>query len=426
MARHRRPVNVRDDGLPAVLGPLVTVGGLDLAILLDVDSGMVLDAWARGDGAAQAQAIPDDAAWLGFAQAEDGYGRTDSCGAAGDDAGRLGGARATGGVGDGVAGAEPRAGRAVAFGGAGAVVAGAAVGVGINGNRSDGRGPARGDRPDAPVAAHQAVPRNRLSWAIAGRRGAAPGIDPETLGALHADVVRALLALAGSPPGELSLVVDGRHHLVRCVADPAGGRLALAVVVTGSQWVVRRVRRHLRQLPDAGLTTGPWILSWAVGPAPRPTPRVPPPMATGPGAARFAAVDDGGPPTSDGRPKAHAEGGLDPESGGGHPPATVREVRSGPGGSDAGIGAVRAAGSGSGSDDRCGAAITTAAAPGDPPDAESRSGPTSRFVPDGDGTRADARTDPMPSTGSAAVGPDLRRGPAPPSALPPARTGGGR
>ena len=57
MARHRRPVNVRDDGLPAVLGPLVTDGGVERAVLLDVDSGMVLDAWARGEGV-----TPDDPA----------------------------------------------------------------------------------------------------------------------------------------------------------------------------------------------------------------------------------------------------------------------------------------------------------------------------------------------------------------------------
>ena len=166
MARHRRPVNVRDDGLPAVLGPLITAGGIERAVLLEVDSGMVLDAWAKGGEA---------------------------------------------------------------------------------------------ETPDA-----------------------------EALGARHADVVRALLALPGSPPAELALTVDSRHHLVRCVADPAGGRLALAVVVNSTPWVVRRVRRHLRQLPDAGLTTGPWMLSWAIGPRPeaRPIAQRPPAAAPpGPSAA---------------------------------------------------------------------------------------------------------------------------------------------
>ncbi len=142
MARHRRPVSVRDDGLAAVIGPLVAFCGIDLAVLVEVDSGMVLDAWVRG-------------------------------------------------------------------------------------------GP-----------------------------GEVAGSDAEALGAGHADVVRALLAVAGSPAGELVLTENGhRHHLVRCVADPAGGRLALAVVVVGPSRVVRRTRRHLRQLPDASLTAGPWILS---------------------------------------------------------------------------------------------------------------------------------------------------------------------
>ena len=58
MARHRRPVNVRDDGLTAVLGPLVTVGGVERAVLLDVDSGMVLDAWARGEASSSDSAVP--------------------------------------------------------------------------------------------------------------------------------------------------------------------------------------------------------------------------------------------------------------------------------------------------------------------------------------------------------------------------------
>lgn len=139
--RHRRPVNIRDDGLPAVIGPLVTAGGVDMAVVLEVDSGMVLDAWARG-------------------------------------------------------------------------------GLG----------------------------------------------DAEALGAGHADVVRALLAVAGPPVRELVLSEDShRHHLLRCVTDPFGGRLALAVVVTGPSRIVRRTRRRLRELPDACLTTGPWIPSSGLG-----------------------------------------------------------------------------------------------------------------------------------------------------------------
>src|SRR5205085_1900859 len=58
VARHRRPVNVRDDGLTAVLGPLITVGAVERAVLLDVDSGMVLDAWARGEARSPDSAGP--------------------------------------------------------------------------------------------------------------------------------------------------------------------------------------------------------------------------------------------------------------------------------------------------------------------------------------------------------------------------------
>ena len=156
MARHRRPVSVRDDGLEAVIDPLVTACGIDMAVLVDVDSGMLLDAWMRG-------------------------------------------------------------------------------GLG----------------------------------------------DAEALGAGHADVVRALLTVAGSPAAELELSEDGyRHHLVRCVADPSGGRLALAVVVAGPPRVVRRTRRHLRELPDACLTAGPWM--FALDHEGVPAARVPPPQEAAP------------------------------------------------------------------------------------------------------------------------------------------------
>jgi len=205
VARHRRPVNVRDDGLTAVLGPLVTVGGVERAVLLDVDSGMVLDAWACGEApesSGSAETVPGGGAWPGIGSLWRSLGAVGRPYGAGGDAAEAG--------------------------------------------------------------------------------------DVEAFGARHADLVRALLALRGSPPAELSLVVDDRHHLLRCVADPAGGRLALAVVVVGSPWVVRRVRRHLRQLPDAGLTTGPWLLTWAVGPPPTPWPPaepgtdgLPPPPAPG-------------------------------------------------------------------------------------------------------------------------------------------------
>lgn len=52
MARHRHAVNVREDGLAAVLGPLLRDSRVVAAVLVDVDSGMVLDAWsAVRDGA---------------------------------------------------------------------------------------------------------------------------------------------------------------------------------------------------------------------------------------------------------------------------------------------------------------------------------------------------------------------------------------
>ena len=256
MARHRRPVNVRDDGLPAVLGPLITAGGIELAVLLEVDSGMVLDAWAQDGEAATS--------------------------------------------------------------------------------------------------------------------------DAEALGARHADVLRALLALPGAPPAELTLIVDGRHHLVRCVADPAGGRLALAVVVSSTPWVVRRVRRHLRQLPDAGLTTGPWILSWAIGPR----------STSGPIAER--------------PPGQIAGGALSPVPGGqqvdgpadGVPPAFVAVGDQ--------VIHLRAAGR---------SPVGGAAVPH--PSAEE-----SAVTSDGDHGSSTA------AAGSAAAVPDPRRGPAPPSALPPARSAG--
>ncbi|MFD1534648.1 hypothetical protein ACFSCY_35045, partial [Pseudonocardia aurantiaca] len=50
MGRHRHAVNVRADGLATVLGPLLRDPRVRAATLVDVDSGMVLDACA-GDGA---------------------------------------------------------------------------------------------------------------------------------------------------------------------------------------------------------------------------------------------------------------------------------------------------------------------------------------------------------------------------------------
>jgi len=139
--------------------------------------------------------------------------------------------------------------------------------------RREGRGRRGGARPRSAAGLRVVVarPARRRPAGRSGRRDG-PG-DVEAFGARHADLVRAQLALPGTPPAELTLVVDDRHHLLRCLADPAGGRLALAMVLAGSPWVVR-LRRHLRQLPDAGFTTGPNL-----SPGPSSRPRRGPPQA---------------------------------------------------------------------------------------------------------------------------------------------------
>ena len=44
IGRHRHAINVRTDGLASVLGPLLQDPAVQAALLVDVDSGMVLDA----------------------------------------------------------------------------------------------------------------------------------------------------------------------------------------------------------------------------------------------------------------------------------------------------------------------------------------------------------------------------------------------
>lgn len=374
MARHRRPVNVRDDGLLAVLGPLVTVGGVERAVLLDVDSGMVLDAWVCGE--APGGSAPADGAVSGsdggrVAEPEPGTVSSGSSAWHGDTTPGGGTRPGVGALWRSLLGAERAAGPRVAGGDRDAD--GGADRDGIDDSYLgpiggvDGLSSGVGDGRIGHTGGFGGVGHTGGFGGIGhtggldgvGRAGGgvaeeAVGADVEAFGARHADLVRALLALPGSPPRELTLVVDDRHHLVRCVADPAGGRLALAVVVTGSSWVVRRVRRHLRQLPDAGLTTGPWILSWAMGPPPGPKPPADRPQASGRGSLP-PADRTGGPSALDGwsPPSVEAPAAVD-----GFPsPAPAVE----------------------GSND-------------DPPTAV----------------------------------PDPRRGPAPPSALPPARSAGGR
>lgn len=137
MARHRHVVNVRADGLRAVLGPLAEDRHVLGAVLVDIDSGMVLDAWSSR------------------------WGRSDT----------------------------------------------------------------------------------------------------EIVGATHAEIVRVALGPRGRPDGGAIEVVlsraDGRHDVVRSVADPYGDRLALSVVVVGSRRVLRRTRRRLRVVSESALTAGP-------------------------------------------------------------------------------------------------------------------------------------------------------------------------
>jgi len=52
-------VNVRADGIAVVLGPLLSDARITAAALVDVDSGMVLDAWSASPGPGAGPAAPD-------------------------------------------------------------------------------------------------------------------------------------------------------------------------------------------------------------------------------------------------------------------------------------------------------------------------------------------------------------------------------
>ena len=62
MGRHRHVVNVRADGIAVVLGPLLSDARITAAALVDVDSGMVLDAWSAPGAGADADHPADPAA----------------------------------------------------------------------------------------------------------------------------------------------------------------------------------------------------------------------------------------------------------------------------------------------------------------------------------------------------------------------------
>ena len=61
MGRHRHVVNVRADGIAVVLGPLLSDARITAAALVDVDSGMVLDAWSAPGAVADADHDADPA-----------------------------------------------------------------------------------------------------------------------------------------------------------------------------------------------------------------------------------------------------------------------------------------------------------------------------------------------------------------------------
>lgn len=119
-------------------------------------------------------------------------------------------------------------------------------------------------------------------------------LDAEARGAAHAELVRTVLALApGTDDCEIVVhAADGSRHVLHQVADPHGDRLALAVVVDGSSWVLTRLRRRLRAVSAAALTAGPsmalrptadgWEPNRLLAPVPVAPPVVPPTGGTHP------------------------------------------------------------------------------------------------------------------------------------------------
>lgn len=170
-----------------------------------------------------------------------------------------------------------------------------------------------------------------------GLAGGIGGVDPEVVGAGHAELSRVALALPGRAGPETAgdeLVVSlgpARHHLLRAVPDPHGDRLVLAVVVQGSRRFAERVRRRLRGVPADALTAGPTVVrrpgtgGWAAAPVASAGAR---PGARGPAGTPAVGVRPDGPPRRVPAPTAaiRAPGGLF------EPPPSGPVAPGGPGG----------------------------------------------------------------------------------------------
>ncbi|MDQ4116844.1 MAG: hypothetical protein M3235_07740, partial [Actinomycetota bacterium] len=113
------------------------------------------------------------------------------------------------------------------------------------------------------------------------------GPETELRGALYAELLRTATALAtGTDRCEVVVhAADGGRHVLQQVADPYGDRLALAVTVDGSAWVLSRLRRRLRAVSAAALTAGPSTAlrptadGWEPNRLLPPAPRAPAPAA---------------------------------------------------------------------------------------------------------------------------------------------------
>ncbi|MGQ0573454.1 MAG: hypothetical protein ACT4RN_04520 [Pseudonocardia sp.] len=162
------------------------------------------------------------------------------------------------------------------------------------------------------------------------------GLDLELMGAAHADLVRGVVdALTGlhrlGPPTEVVLSHStGLHHVVRTVPDPHGGRLAVAVLVTGSDRTVARTRRRLRRIAPGDLVPRPVSARPAhsaqpsMHPIAHPIAQSPPPDRPGPQVVPSRSAASAVPrPRSDPEPTWFTPGAA-PASPPARPPTTAR------------------------------------------------------------------------------------------------------